>query len=126
MNVSVVDCSALASVVFDEPDGDAIRAQIRNRVIIAPALLPFELAQVCTTKVMRHAEQGDLLIDQYTTAMTRLPIEIAPVNFEELPRLASKFGLSAYDSAYLWLALARRVPLVTLDRKLAAAMRAAR
>jgi predicted nucleic acid-binding protein len=30
-------------------------------------------------------------------------------------------GLSCYDAAYLWLALAHQAPLVTFDRKLAAA-----
>jgi len=37
--------------------------------------------------------------------------------------LAGQHGLSCYDAAYLWLALAQRAPLVTFDRKLAAAYR---
>ncbi|WP_457661483.1 type II toxin-antitoxin system VapC family toxin [Sinorhizobium medicae] len=39
-------------------------------------------------------------------------------------KLATVQGLSAYDAAYLELAIARSLPLATLDRKLAAAARA--
>ncbi len=38
-----------------------------------------------------------------------------------MPALAEQHGLSRYDAAYLWLALVHRAPLVTFDRKLAAA-----
>jgi len=38
--------------------------------------------------------------------------------------LAMKHDLTAYDAAYLDLALRERLPLATLDRKLAAAARA--
>ncbi len=38
-----------------------------------------------------------------------------------LPLLARQWELSAYDAAYLQLALARKAPLVTLDSRLAKA-----
>lgn len=125
MNATVVDCSALAAVAFEEDDGQKILALLDDRRLIAPALLPFELASVCTTKVLRHAHQRSHLVDQFVAVLGRVRIELLPVGFHDLPELASRYGLSAYDAAYLWLALAERAPLVTLDLRLQAAYRKA-
>ena len=125
MNAAVVDCSALAAVVFQEHWAAEIVPRLKGKRLIAPALLPFELAQVCTTKMKRHPAQRTALHDQFVTALGRLDLDLEPVGFDELPALAEQHGLSCYDAAYLWLALAHRVPLLTFDRKLAAAHRKA-
>ena len=125
MNATVVDCSALAAVAFEEEDGLQILALLENRRLIAPALLPFELAQVCTTKLLRQAEQRSNFISQFVAVLRRVRLELLPVGFHELPELASRYGLSAYDAAYLWLALTERAQLVTLDVRLQAAYRRA-
>ena len=44
-----------------------------------------------------------------------------PVSLEEIPLLCERFGLTVHSAAYLWLALALRAPLVTLDARLASA-----
>lgn len=121
MNVTVVDCSALAAVIFEEPWSADIVPRLEGRRLIAPALLPFELAQVCSTKMRRHAAQAPRLLDQFVTALGQLTLDLEPVGFDELPALAQLYGLSCYDAAYLWLALTHPAPLVTVDRKLAAA-----
>src|SRR5690349_21120256 len=121
MNATVVDCSALAAVVFEEEWGAEVLPQLQGRRLMAPALLPFELAQVCTTKMRRHPARGAVLLDQFVVALAQLSLDLEPVGFDELPALAECYGLSCYDAAYLWLALAHRAPLVTCDRKLAAA-----
>ncbi len=38
--------------------------------------------------------------------------------------IATRYGLSGYDAAYLWLAAEMRVPLLTFDAKLAIAAKA--
>ena len=121
MNATVVDCSALAAVVFEEDWGAEVLPQLNGRRLIAPALLPFELAQLCSTKMRRQAAQSAVLLDQFVAALGELSLDLEPVGFDELPALAERHGLSCYDAAYLWLALAHRAPLVTFDRKIAAA-----
>jgi predicted nucleic acid-binding protein len=69
----------------------------------------------------RQAAQSAVLLDQFVAALGELSLDLEPVGFDELPALAERHGLSCYDAAYLWLALAHRAPLVTFDRKLAAA-----
>ncbi len=125
MNATVIDCSALAAVVFEEHWGVEVLPQLKGRRLIAPALLPFELAQVCSTKMRRHPAQGAVLLDQFVAALAQLGLDLEPVGFDELPGLAERYDLSCYDAAYLWLALAYQAPLVTFDRKLAAAHRKA-
>lgn len=125
MSVTVVDCSALAAVVFEEDWGAEVLPQLKGRRLMAPALLPFELAQVCTTKMRRHPAHSAALLEQFVAALGQLDLDLEPVGFDELPLLAERYGLSCYDAAYLWLALAHQVPLVTFDRKLAAAHRKA-
>jgi hypothetical protein len=54
----------------------------------------------------------------------RLPLDDAGLGADSYVLLLSaNHGLSAYDAAYLELALNRDTPLATLDRKLAAAAR---
>ena len=121
MDATVVDCSSLAAVVFEEDWGAEVVPQLKGRRLIAPALLPFELAQVCSTKMRRYPAQGPALLDQFVAALAYLSLDLEPVGLDELPELAGRHDLSCYDAAYLWLALAHHAPLVTLDRKLAAA-----
>ncbi|TAK67813.1 MAG: PIN domain-containing protein [Betaproteobacteria bacterium] len=125
MNATVVDCSALAAVVFEEDWAGEVVPKLKGRRLIAPALLPFELAQVCSTKMRRQPTQSAILLDQFVAALGELGLDLEPVGFDELPALAEQHGLSCYDAAYLWLALAHQAPLVTFDRRLAAAYREA-
>lgn len=55
--------------------------------------------------------------------LAQLPVRIDQelVGFVAIDRLAAAHGLSAYDAAYLEVALRRALPLVTLDVRLFAA-----
>ena len=53
MAVKVIDTSALAAVAFAEPDSQRIAAQLEEHDLIAPQLLPFEMAKVCFTNIRR-------------------------------------------------------------------------
>jgi predicted nucleic acid-binding protein len=52
----------------------------------------------------------------------RLRVDREPVTMTALDALAARHGLSAYDAAYLELALRRTLPLATLDEALQKAM----
>jgi uncharacterized protein with PIN domain len=45
-DVKVVDASALAAVIFDEPEAEDIALRLRDGILVAPALLKFEIANV--------------------------------------------------------------------------------
>ena len=117
MSVTVVDASAVAAVLFDEPEGAPVVASAGD-ALLAPSLLQYEIASVCTTKLLREPVHAKLILSRYRL-LASLNIELAEPDWEELPLLARQWALSAYDAAYLQLALLRKAPLVTLDARLA-------
>jgi predicted nucleic acid-binding protein len=121
MHVKVVDASAIAALLFGEPEADSIAARLADASLFAPALLGFELANVCLIKSRRHAEQRHALTAAFRLRH-RLQIEDVAVDHDKALELAAMTGLTAYDASYLWLARRLGVELVTLDSQLAAAM----
>jgi predicted nucleic acid-binding protein len=51
-------------------------------------------------------------------ATQRIPVQLVPVEVEAALVLALDNGIYAYDAYYLQCSLARRLPLVALDRKM--------
>lgn len=117
MPVKVVDVSALAAILFDEPEQRHVAEQIRGADLIAPTLIGYELASVCLKKLRRYPQQRDALIASLALA-ERMDIQQVKIDPIETTVLADETGVTAYDAAYLWLALAHGAPLVTLDQKL--------
>lgn len=119
--VKVVDASALAALVFAEPEADAIAGRLEGAKLTAPSILDYELANVCLVKIRRDPSRREALRAAYEAAH-RLRIEMVAVDHGGVLALAEETNLTAYDASYLWVALALRAELVTLDRKLAAAV----
>ncbi|GJL64808.1 MAG: ribonuclease VapC [Nitrospirales bacterium] len=118
----VIDASALAAILFAEPDADVILEMVKNTTLSAPSLLPYELSNVCLQKIRRHPSKRAMLI-QGLDFLTQIRITYCEVNSIESVELAEQNALTAYDAAYLWLANTLDCPLITLDRKLAKAAR---
>ncbi len=119
MSVTVVDASAVAAVLFDEPEAAAIVAGVGAR-LVAPTLLRYEIASVCTTKLRRDPTRSAQTLAR-CALLDEMEIEFVELDWAALPRLADEWSLSAYDAAYLQVALARVARLVTLDARLARA-----
>jgi predicted nucleic acid-binding protein len=117
MAVKIVDASALAALLFGEPEADAVADGLQDASLVAPALLGFEIANECLKKLRRHPEQRDALLAGLGL-YELMSIEIVEVDEVETLQLAEAFGLTSYDAAYLWLARVLAADLVTLDRRL--------
>jgi predicted nucleic acid-binding protein len=115
--VKVVDASAVAALLFGEPEADAIAAQLDGARLTAPRLLAFELANVCLMKCKRHPAQREALLAAFQL-FGRLGVEEATVDHARVLELGLETGLTAYDASYLILARQLQVELVTLDKKL--------
>jgi predicted nucleic acid-binding protein len=120
MAVKIVDASALAALLFGEPEAEAVVVRLGDSSLVAPALLGFEIASVCLKKLRRNPEQRNALLAALAM-YDRMSIEIVEVDYADTLQLAEAFGLSSYDAAYLWLAQTLSADLVTLDRRLQAA-----
>ena len=95
--VKVIDASALAALVFDEPAGERVTERIREREALVAA----------------YRMQG-------------LDVQTVGVDHQAVVQLALQTGLTACDASYLWLARDLAVELVTLDRRLASLAETAR
>jgi len=95
---------------------------------VVPALWPFEVANVLRTAEHR-GRMNAMAQAAFLDRLRRLPIQIehrpaAWIAQQVLP-LARTYQLSAYDAAYLELAIREGLPLATLDDDLRQAARAA-
>lgn len=117
----VVDCSVLATVLFDEPEREAALLAMAGKELFAPNLLDHEMVSVAVKKsgsgMQKAARQA--LQDLSDLRLTRCTVD-STAQFE----LARRIKLSAYDAAYLQLALHLRAPLATFDQKLGRAAKA--
>jgi predicted nucleic acid-binding protein len=122
MSVTVVDASALVAVLLVDPNGEAIAAGIAGRKLIAPSLLPFEIANVCAVRARRSPEKSRDYHEALRT-FERMDVMTWPVDIVGVFELADRHRLTAYDAAYLWLAREFPAELVTLDKALGQAYR---
>jgi predicted nucleic acid-binding protein len=114
----VVDASAVAAVLFHEPDGATIDAHTEGETLIAPHLIDFELANICWKRMRREPNNVPALLTMLA-GLKSVGIKRVTVPPTEVAELALRTGLTAYDASYLWLAMSRDVELVTLDNQLA-------
>lgn len=120
MAVKVIDTSALAAIVFGEPEGQKVANKIQDFDLTAPHLLPFELANVCLTKIRRHPTKRDLLLTGLQMA-NRIALSLMHVDLIASLEIAEDKSLTVYDAAYVWLSKELNAELVTLDKTLAKA-----
>jgi predicted nucleic acid-binding protein len=119
----VVDASALAALTFHEPTTRNLAAEIDNTTIHAPWLLKFELANVAMVKSRRQPDATPEIFAALALALNdSSDIVWHDVQAIDVALMAKATGLSAYDASYLWLAGTLDADLVTLDKKLAAAI----
>lgn len=128
----VVDSSvALAWALPDEASeaADRFLARLsRKSVLWVPALWWYEVANGLTTAQRRARAtpaDGARLAELYGLLPVQTDLDLRSETLWRLHSLAIQYDLSAYDAAYLELALRRGIGLATLDRGLRAAARKA-
>jgi predicted nucleic acid-binding protein len=118
----VVDASALLEALLRTPAAKAVDKFLFDprQTLHAPHLLDVEIAQV----IRRYAANGEIDDQRGRAALVDLadfPLRRYPHDFL-LPRVWDlRNNLTAYDAVYVALAEALDAPLLTRDRRLAAA-----
>jgi predicted nucleic acid-binding protein len=122
----VVDASVVAASLLRERHTDAARTLlISTAEVRAPALLSLEIANTIWKAHRRNLLSGaeaNELMAQFRAL--RIAIHERDDLSERALDLALRYDRSAYDCAYLALAVVLGVPLVTADERFANAMRA--
>lgn len=126
----VLDASMTLSWAFENeatPFTDEVLTRLKQTSALAPALWPFEVANVLATAErkgrLQPAQQAEFL-----EWLRQLPVAIEhrPATWlcQQILPLTRAYRLSAYDAAYLELARREGLPLATLDGDLQSAARA--
>lgn len=111
----VVDCSVLAAVLFDEPTREEAMIAMTGKALFAPDLIHHEMLSVALKKLGTDNESSVLRAIEDFAELDLTQHAIDPLSQF---RLAHQTGLSAYDTAYLQLAIELKAPLATFDKTL--------
>jgi predicted nucleic acid-binding protein len=120
----VLDTSiAIAWCIKDEADpyADSIARGLAHTRAYVPSIWPLEVSNALLI-AERRKRSTEAETAQWTQFLAALPLAIdnppLPLVFTAIVSLGRTHGLTAYDAAYLELALRRGLPIATLDGKL--------
>jgi predicted nucleic acid-binding protein len=123
----VLDCSVALSWCFEDeasPKTDAILLDVAKNGGWVPQLWHLEVSNSLLQGVKRKRLSLADVAEKFML-LTKLPLyidaETAQQAFDKTYQLANHEHLSAYDAAYLELAIRKQIPLATKDESLAAA-----
>lgn len=123
----VLDASVALSWCFEDEGGDyavGVLDALRSSEAVVASLWPLEMANGLVVAERRGRVDGAGAA-RFMELVLSLPIVVDPVSpsrtFNVTHALARTHGLSAYDAAYLEVALRQGVPMATLDARLRSA-----
>jgi predicted nucleic acid-binding protein len=118
----VIDASVTLPWFFPDeatPFTEGLLDALGMQPLWAPALWVLECTNVLQSAQRRRRIDANRRA-QIASELDQLPVRVdhQPLDFMTIDRLAAAHGLSAYDAAYLELALRRSLTLVSLDARL--------
>ena len=124
----VIDASVTMPWFFPDeatPFTEGLLDSLESHELWAPTLWVIECTNVLQTAQRRRRIEATRRAE-VASQLGELPVRLdqQTPDFVSLDRLAATHGLSAYDAAYLELALRRSLVLVSLDARLIAAAQA--
>lgn len=123
----VVDASIAGAWLLPEEENttaEQAMTQMAEEDAVAPDLLRHEIRSILLSAEKRERISADF-VHSALARFRGLPLKlVGPGDDTDVVRLSRRYRLSAYDAAYLALALLEQLPLATLNRQLAEAARA--
>ena len=120
----VVDASTALAWCFPYETSDyadSVLVALEGKIVLVPAVWSLEIANAFLVGE-RSKRINPEEIEQFATLLQGLSLvqetRAVPKHVSDVLPLARAHGLSAYDAAYLELAIRHNAPLATLDKKL--------
>lgn len=120
----VLDCSVTIAWYFkDEANAyaNAVRRALSGAKAVVPSVWPLEVANILV-QGERRQRSTEADASKWLRYMQMLPIhvdnETAALAWSDILHVARSYNLSAYDAAYLELAIRLGLPLASIDDKL--------
>ena len=131
MNRLVLDCSVTMAWCFEnesDPRAEALLDAMSSSTAYVPGVWALEVANVLIV-AERRGRLSEADADAFVSRIQEMSIEEEPIGacevLNRMRSVAGRYGLSAYDAAYLELAMRLGIALGTLDAKLAQAAESA-
>ncbi len=118
----VIDASVLIAVITNEDEKEKLINLTTGTELVAPLSVHWEIGNAFSSLLKRKR----LTIKEVLAALDiylQIPVRFVEVEMTESLELASEMGLYAYDAYLLSCAAKYRLPLITLDGRLAEAAR---
>lgn len=118
MTTIVADASVVVEIVTSlGPGADRARASIGDQLMAAPALMPFEAANVLRRHGARRIIDAEAAQEAHARLL-ELPVQLWPYALLADRAWELRANATIYDATYLALAELLEVPLLTLDERL--------
>jgi len=118
----VIDASVLIAVITNEDEKEKLIQLTTGAELVAPLSVHWEIGNAFSSLLKRKR----LTIKEVLAALDiylQIPVRFVEVELTESLEIASEMGLYAYDAYLLRCAAKYRLPLITLDYRLAEAAR---
>ncbi len=116
--IQVVDASAIGAVLLVEPEGTWVATQTDDQELIAPAILPFEVGNLCWKRLRRARHEAENILAIWAAWTAESPVRLVQQRPMETLQLAKETGITYYDASYLQLAREQGATLISLDVRL--------
>ncbi len=116
----VVDTSVVLAVILGEPEREALIAATVDHSLVGPDCIPSEVGNAFSALMKRGRLDLSRSLDGLR-AFASVPLRLLPIDLPAALTIASRRRIYAYDAYFIDCALRTGAPLMTLDRRLAAA-----
>lgn len=116
MNI-VIDTSVIISVITNEDHKDKLISITKDKSLIAPESLHFEIGNAFSAMFKRNRVSIDTAlkaIDSYE----KIPIQFCSVDLKKSLQIADILKIYAYDAYFVECAARNRSPLLSIDERL--------
>ncbi|GHT46602.1 twitching motility protein PilT [Planctomycetales bacterium] len=114
----LLDTSAITTVLVGEPERETVINLTKNVTIVAPSVVPFEIANGLTKMMKKKIIDRNKMIEVFSY-FQRIPIKLIDVNIKHSLEIAWEYNIYAYDAFYLEPAQRLGLPLLTFDGNMA-------
>jgi predicted nucleic acid-binding protein len=114
----VVDASVLIAVITNEEEKEKLVAMTNEAELIAPLSVHWEMGNAFSSLLKRKRVTIDEAL-QAIEIYLQIPVRFVEVELTDSLELANEFDIYAYDAYLLRCAEKYRLPLLTLDNRLA-------
>jgi predicted nucleic acid-binding protein len=113
----MVDASIITEVILEQDKAEIVRMVIKNRSLVSSAVLPFEVGNSLSNKMIRNIINTEQALDAYGI-FKLYPVTLRKIDMNRAVKIAGHYLCFAYDAYYLEVASRLNLPLFTFDKKM--------